>query len=274
VVSLPRLSIGFEYIGQRPVTVPGRFGDASSACLLYKTQLSGGETMSRAHPGDTPKPVTNSKMFGHVIFNIGVALCLLSVGTCPTLAGSGHEFAFCSGYFALCDASTCTPTGRKITVNVTGGGTARFPEANCTCPIFSGTALADLAGGNMQGSCAPPSTPNGSVGIWSLYAYKFHIAQQITGWVPTGPKALAPFLHCAKSLDLGNTMTNCFSFACDSQTYTDTGVPVATCHCPLGESLDGTPIAPHTAFMSRAGQGNQRFCAKHPVGRPGSSPMP
>jgi hypothetical protein len=188
-------------------------------------------------------------------------------------AASGHEFAFCSGYFALCAASTCKPTGRKIEVNVTGGGTAYFPEANCTCPIFSGQGVADLAGGNMQGSCEPPVAPDGSTGIWSYYAAHSHIAQEVTGWVASGPKALAPPMFCSKSLALGSTLTNCFSFACDSQTYIN-GVPVATCHCPIGESLDGTPVAPRTTFVTQAGQEDPRYCAAHPVSGPISTPLP
>jgi hypothetical protein len=200
-------------------------------------------------------------------------LALLSPGR-PALAQSGHEFAYCTGYFALCAASTCKPTGRRIKVNVTGGGTAYFPEANCTCPIFSGTGVADLAGGNMHGSCKPPVAADGSVGIWSYYAVHAHIAQKITGWVPYGPKSLAPPLICSKKLGLGATLANCFSFACDSQTYTDTGVPVATCHCPIGESLDGTPVAPRTAFFTQAGQGDEEYCAAHPVSGPISTPLP
>ncbi|HEU0216840.1 MAG TPA: hypothetical protein VFQ90_09270, partial [Stellaceae bacterium] len=39
----------------------------------------------------------------------------------PALA-DGHDFEFCNGYFALCAASTCTPTGGTIRVNVASGG--------------------------------------------------------------------------------------------------------------------------------------------------------
>jgi hypothetical protein len=203
---------------------------------------------------------------------IGALLLVLVSSGRPTTAGSGHEFAFCTGYFALCAASTCQLTGRRIKVNVTGGGTAFFPEADCTCPIFSGQGIADLTGGNMQGSCKPPVAPDGSVGIWSYYAVQTHIAQQITGWVASGPKALAPLLLCPNTLHLGRTLANCFSFSCDSQTYIN-GVPVATCHCPIGESLDGTPVAPHTGFVTQAGQGDQRICRMHPVSGPVPTPL-
>src|SRR6476620_6597120 len=67
-----------------------------------------------------------------------------------------HDFEICKGRFALCAASTCQATGKYITVNVTGGGTAMFPEYDCTCPILDGPSIADLSGGNMKGSCTPP----------------------------------------------------------------------------------------------------------------------
>jgi hypothetical protein len=178
-------------------------------------------------------------------------------------ASGGHDYQFCNGYFALCAASTCKPTGKHIKVNVTGGGTAIFPEVDCTCPIFSGPALADVTGGNMQGSCEPP----GPGQIWSLYSFKTHIPQKINDWVPTGPEAASPPQVCPKSLGVGNQISNCFSLACDSLTYIN-GVPVATCHCPMGESFAGTPVAPQTAFATQAGQGNKEFCSQHPVSVP------
>jgi hypothetical protein len=211
---------------------------------------------------------------GKIACFLGAALlALMPGGRLAAAAGSGHEFKFCSGYFALCAASTCKPTGRKIKVNVTGGGTAIFPEADCTCPIFSGQGIADLAGGNMQGSCAPPVMSGGSVGIWSYYAAHSEIAQKLGDWVATGPDAAAPPQECSKNLAQGANSVNCFSFACDQQTYIN-GVPVATCHCPMGESLDGTPVAPRTSFVTQAGQQDQRYCAMHPVGGPISTPLP
>jgi hypothetical protein len=182
-------------------------------------------------------------------------------------AGDEHEFKVCSGYFALCAASTCKPTGKTITVNLSGGGTARYPEAECTCPVESGEAIADLVGGNMKGSCEPPAPGE----IWSLYALRKHIPQEINEWVPTGPKAAAPLLFCSKHFNLGSQLVNCFSFACNAERYIN-GVPVATCYCPIGESLEGTSVVPHTAFVTQAGQSDDRYCAEHPVGGPISLP--
>lgn len=183
------------------------------------------------------------------------------------LAAEAHDFRICTGYYALCAASTCTPTGKTITVKVAGGGTARYPEAECTCPVESGKAIADVVGGNMQGSCQRP----GEGAIWSLYDPKQYIPQQINHWATTGPAAEAPVQFCSKNFNLGNQLVNCFSFACNDERYIN-GVPVATCYCPIGEGLEGTSVAPHTGFATQAGQDDYSFCADHPVGGPISMP--
>src|SRR5215468_10302235 len=76
---------------------------------------------------------------------VGLSAIILVGSWTNTLAAQDqhdqHQFAFCPGNYALCSASTCTPTGNKIQVN---GATQLFPEANCTCPVFSGVAIADL----------------------------------------------------------------------------------------------------------------------------------
>ena len=201
-------------------------------------------------------------------FAVGALVLACSAADRPAAAAAkDHDFRICGGYYALCAASTCKPTGKMITVNVTGGGTARFPEAECTCPIESGQAVADVAGGNMKGSCEPPAAGE----IWSLYDPKKHIPQAITGWVPTGAAAEAPLLSCSKQLNLGHQLVNCFSFACNAERYIN-GVPVASCYCPIGEGLEGTPVAPHTSFVTQAGQGDNAYCAEHPVGGPVSFP--
>ena len=175
----------------------------------------------------------------------------------------GHDYRFCSGYYALCAASTCKPTGNTIKVRVTNGGFAYFPEVDCTCPVFSGRGLGDLNGGNMNGSCEPP----GEGQIWSLFAPKTHIAQEINNWVPTGPKADAPPQVCPVRIGQGDMLSNCFSFACDHEDWTK-NVPVVTCHCPMGESFDGTQVKKYTAFATQAGQGDQNACYDHPVSVP------
>ena len=178
--------------------------------------------------------------------------------------GFPHDFKFCLGDFALCAASTCTPTGGTITVN-TATGTAPFPAAQCICPIFNGPAIGDLNGGNMQGSCDPP--PNN--GIWSMYALHGHIPQAINDWSRSTRQSAAPAQVCPADLDLGSQSANCFSFAC-VRAGKIRGVDVAVCTCPLGESLEGTPIQPNTAFVTQAGQCDEGICSQHPV----SGPLP
>jgi hypothetical protein len=182
------------------------------------------------------------------------------------IAAEGHDFQICSGYFALCAASTCKATGTNIRVNVTSGGTALFPQADCTCPIFSGHAIADVTGGNMTGSCEPPEAGK----IWSLYSVRKDIPQA-PEW---DPETAAPPQVCPKSTPKeknSNQLVNCFSFLCDTERYIN-GVPVATCRCPIGESLAGTKVNPGTAFVTQAGQGDQKVCAELPVGGPISLP--
>jgi hypothetical protein len=187
-----------------------------------------------------------------------LAMAALCLGSGRAVAG-GHEFAICEGKFALCAASTCEATPDSIVVNVTGGGTATFPEYDCTCPILDGPSIADLAGGNMQGSCTPPPDQ-----IWSLYQVRSHIPQAITGWLRTPSATQAPLQICGADLNLADQLVNCFSFACDPAGRIR-GVPVAICHCALGESTIGTSVPADTAFGTQAGQGNASFCAEHPV---------
>ena len=66
-------------------------------------------------------------------------------------------------------------------------------------------------------------------------------------------------------------LVNCFSFACDPAGEIN-GVPVATCHCPLGESLEGKAVEQSAAFGTQAGQGNTQICFDHPVGGPLPTP--
>ena len=176
-----------------------------------------------------------------------------------------HDFRYCVGDYALCAASTCTPlSGVQIAVNTAGGHTANFPAAQCTCPIFNGPAIADLNGGNMQGSCDPP--PNN--GVWSLYSPQGHIPQEINNWSKGKKQSAAPIFVCPADLKQGSQFANCFSFACERAGKVKGNIEVATCTCPLGESLEGTPVRAHHEFTTPAGQCNVDFCFQHPVGAP------
>jgi len=221
----------------------------------------------------TRRRAVSGNVLSRVAFSVGAMLLVFAPLTArPAGAQQFYDFRFCGGYFALCAASTCTPNpGKKITVRTATGGTAVFDEADCMCPVILGPSIANLAGGNMQGSCEPPADQPGT--IWSTYQPRPSIPQALTGWVPTLPEAAAPPLFCPKSLNLGAQTVNCFSFLCDSLTYIPgTDVPVATCHCPIGESLAGTPVPPATAFLTQAGQGDEATCAMYPVSGPISFP--
>jgi hypothetical protein len=159
---------------------------------------------------------------------------------------AGHDFTICHGRFALCAASTCKATGKNITVNVTGGGTATFPEYNCTCPILDGPS----DGSDLVALLTTGTHPAGD--------------QEL---VPSTVESSAPPQVCKADLNLGDKLINCFSFACNPA-GSIRGVPVATCHCPLGESLEGKPVQPATPFVTQAGQGNTALCSEYPVGGP------
>jgi hypothetical protein len=169
-----------------------------------------------------------------------------------------HEFRICPGDYALCAASTCTPDGHKIAVNNT---TMLFDEAQCTCPIFSGFSIADVVGGNMNGSCRPPS----HTGVWSLYSPKGHIPQAINDWEKHGPEASSPGFVCPATVANNFQVTNCFSFAC-VRAGNINGVPVATCFCPIQEDPDAQPIPLGTPFATQAGQCQESICSHYPVG--------
>jgi hypothetical protein len=173
-----------------------------------------------------------------------------------------YAIQVCTGQYALCAAAICTPTETTIEVN-TATGTAPFPEASCTCPVYKGPAIADPNGGNMQGSCAPPG-PNQ---IWSLYWPKSNMPQQINNWSHKPSDTVAPFQLCSSTTEqVGDTFANCFSFACTLDAQRHNGVKTATCLCPLGEDPNGNSVTAATAVVTPAGQCNPSVCGEHPVG--------
>ena len=207
--------------------------------------------------------------------NTVIALSLLMVGVFARsnasaqsdpsqLANIIYGYQICKGQYALCAASTCTPTGNMISVNVAGGGTAQFPEASCTCPIYDGPSIADVFGGNMHGSCDSP----GKGKVWSLYAPKTSVPQAINNWSRKPADTAVEFQLCGASENVGNTFANCFSFACSIDQKRQRGVKTATCLCPLGENLDGSPVTANTAVLTPAGQCDTNICSQHPVGAP------
>ena len=215
------------------------------------------------------RAVSHDRLLLKVVFGLAAVFFVIAPPAAQAGApGEIFDFQICNGYFALCAASTCTPTGNQITYRTSAGRTAMAQEADCTCPVILGSSIANLAGGNMQGSCMPP----GPGQLWSSYQVRPDIPQAVTNWVPTLPEAAAQPLFCPSSLNLGNQFTQCFSFSCDSETYIN-NVPVVTCHCAIGVDVSGNPTQPNASFVSQAGQGDQAFCFEHPVGNgPGVSP--
>src|SRR5215831_17311076 len=176
--------------------------------------------------------------------------------------GSLDGIRLCPGDFALCAASICTPTGGTIEVKCEAGtdgcpyGTRSFPEAKCICPIFPGPSIGDITGGNIAeplgpGHCfEPPDMVNGMPvrrheGIWSLYAPKRHIPQEINDWSRLPRKTAAPLNSCPVSTT--DTFAQCFSFACERAGEIN-GVKVANCFCPIAESLTGGEVPLGTPF--------------------------
>lgn len=157
----------------------------------------------------------------------------------------------CVGDYALCAASTCTPTGNNITIR----GKV-YPEAICECPVLSGKALADIDGGNMEGSCDRVDETQ----VWSLFAYKRFLPQQITNWKESKTKAQ----ECSSDLDLGHQAVNCFSMSCEITGYVNKTV-IASCSCPIGQSVTNDRIPPETTFLIQSGQGDPAYCSKNPV---------
>jgi len=215
-----------------------------------------------------------SKPLGLALLFAGVGRATLIFGLCSILvvcapfdwvaaAASGHHYRPCFGNYALCDASTCTPTGGTVTVNVIGDGTAEFPEADCTCPVIYGRFTADVNGGQMSGSCAPPSPDE----VWSIWSSAKYVPQAMNGWVQWGPLARAKRQICPADLHLGDQSVNCFGFACDSVRLINS-VPVVTCHCALGEDFSGRAVPADTAFWTDAGQEHQDFCSQNPAATP------
>jgi hypothetical protein len=186
-----------------------------------------------------------------------IGATLFAVAFTAQRASATENLTVCVGDFALCAASTCTPDGKKIAVN---GTSMFFEEAQCTCPIFDGPNIADVNGGNMKGSCAPPSAN----GVWSTYFPQGRIPQAINDWRRQGDKAAAPGFICPATEMNNFLFTNCFSFAC-TRAGRINGVPVATCYCPIQE-FDGGPVTPGTPFFTQAGQCNESICSQYPVG--------
>lgn len=180
---------------------------------------------------------------------LGVIAAGIYFGSSFANASSNQQLTICNGKFALCAASTCTPTGNMIKVN---NGT-EYPEVVCKCPILEGGALADLSAGNMQGSCAQTDENH----VWSLFAPRLYYPQEASGFSKKPKDMRAKIQKCDKSLNQGYNASNCFSFNCEIGKD-----GIAICKCPMGQ------VPADTTFLTEAGQGDPEACNKHPVSLP------
>jgi hypothetical protein len=181
-----------------------------------------------------------------------IAAVLVAILTVLPNASSSQQvdgLTTCDGRFALCAASTCTPTGR--TIATTMGET--YPEVECRCPILEGKALADTQAGNMTGSCDIPRPGT----VWSLFAPRVFYPQEASGFSLRPQDMRARVQMCGADLNQGYNASNCFSFICD-----DLGNGTASCRCPMGQ------VPANTAFLTEAGQGDPQACMQHPVSLP------
>jgi len=132
--------------------------------------------------------------------------------------GKSSGLTFCYGDYALCAAANCTATGGKIKVKG-----KKFPAASCECPILTGWNIADLSGGNMTGSCDPPSG-----GVWSTYFPLTEVPQEDT--MPAWQTVAATPLTCPGGSS--GKYAECFSYSCVLD-GTVNGQALAKCTCPI-----------------------------------------
>ena len=180
----------------------------------------------------------------------------------------------CRGEFAYCGSSTCKPTGKMIKVKEDGGKyTREYPEAVCTCPVITKqiacqngselTGFATLNEGNMNGSCNPPSKGT----IWSYASATITMYPQESTNPPFQMKE-AGIQTCPAGS--GQTV-NCWDFLCKRDGKKVNGVEVATCSCPIGESILGHPAKASDDFITGAGayySNPSQACAMYPVSFP------
>jgi hypothetical protein len=178
-----------------------------------------------------------------------LAIVAIALALSTPSAKAEQQLTICYGKFALCAASTCTPTGKTIKVN---NGT-EYPEVECRCPILNGGALADLTAGNMQGSCDQTDENH----VWSLFAPRLHYPQEASGFSKKPKDMRARIQKCDKSLQQGYNASNCFSFNCEIGKD-----GIAICKCPMGQ------VPAETTFLTEAGQGDPEACNQHPVSLP------
>lgn len=132
-----------------------------------------------------------------------------------------HKLSICKGEFALCAASSTTPTGKTMIVD----GKV-FKEGMAVCPVLTGDAIANLD--LMNGSCDAPIGK-----VWSLFG-----VPMVTSYPQAPTWASVPAVN--RTFVIGNTettgMSNMWSFPCEIQAKKVNGVKLASCYGPIMES--------------------------------------
>ncbi|MEI6113932.1 MAG: hypothetical protein WCP99_05130 [Burkholderiales bacterium] len=160
----------------------------------------------------------------------------------------------CQGEYALCLASTCKPTGRKIKVKKDDGKSFTvFEESACTCPVITAeiaqqngvglTAIAAVNEGNMNGSCEHPPGK-----IWALYNKDILLYPQESATPPFRP-ALANMQTCPA----GTVGSNCWNFECTVDEKPANGTRTATCFCAINDGQFGREVRPYDSLFTAAG---------------------
>ena len=161
-----------------------------------------------------------------------------------------------------------------IKVKEDGGKyTREYPEAVCTCPVITKeiayqngadlTGFATLDEGNMNGSCQPPSKDT----IWSYASTAIQMFPQESTNPPFQMKEYAMQTCPAGS----GQAVNCWDYLCKRDGKKVNGVEVATCYCPIGESILGHPAKASDDLLTGAGayyNNPSQACAMYPVSFP------
>ena len=88
------------------------------------------------------RQAVSENTFSKVVFGLAVVLLVFAPPTArSSRAAEVYDFQICNGYFALCAASTCTPTGNQITVKPQPAALRRSRRRIVRVQSFSGRRL-------------------------------------------------------------------------------------------------------------------------------------
>ena len=172
-------------------------------------------------------------------------LFLLFALACAVMPVQADPLITCSGQYALCAASSTTPTGKTIVIN---GVT--FQEGISVCPVLSGESVGDAA---LIGSCAPPK---GERTVWSLFSLEMDYPQA-PSWAVVHA---VPRLFVTTEGSGG--MSNQWSYPCVIRPTKINGATLADCLGPINESPAGGGVVPVGATVLTSAP----LGASYPVG--------